>query len=60
MRLKGGKVEAGVGIGEIRINMSREELMSKLVLYKDLSDYIIRIRNSEFYLDHKDRVYNCW
>lgn len=57
MRLKGGKVEAGVGIGEIRINMSREELMSRLVLYKDLSDYIIRIRNSEFYLDHKDRVY---
>ena len=57
MKIKRGKIEPGVGIGEFKINMSREELLDKIGLHKMLTDRIIRIKNAEFYLDHQDRVY---
>lgn len=57
MKLESGKIEPGIGIGEFKINMSKEELLDNIGPCDFLSEHIIRAENAEFYLDHKDRVY---
>lgn len=53
-----GNVEPGVGIGELKINMSKRELLKKIgSFYKIQPENIIEVGNAKFWLDESDKIY---
>lgn len=56
-RIEGGTIEAGVGIGDFKINMSKEELLEKIgPIYKIHEGKNLEIGNATFWLDDNDKV----
>ena len=57
MEIIHGKVEPGVGIGDFKINMSKEELLEKIgPIYKIYEGKKLETGNATFWLDDNDNV----